>query len=196
MNNKGFTLIETLVAIFILTLTMGALMTLTAQGFFSVRYARNQVVANQLLQESLEYVRNTRDTAMQQSGTTWSAWQTMYAPCRSDGNGCVVDAYSGALPKESNESNFQRQESFYFYQNNSDANQATKSFYGYRESSYPASLKGVSWPSFLTTYRRRIFVDVISVDQVVVRGEITWQNGSAWKTLRQSILLTNWGVTQ
>lgn len=60
-KQQGFTLIETLIAVFILTLTIGGLLTLAANGYFSVRYARNQIVANNLLQESLEYIRNSRD---------------------------------------------------------------------------------------------------------------------------------------
>ena len=43
--NKGFTLVETLLAVLILAGCIAALTELVSSGFFSVRYAKNQIIA-------------------------------------------------------------------------------------------------------------------------------------------------------
>ncbi len=58
---SGFTLIETLVAISLLTVAIVAPMSLTSQALNSAYYARDQMTASYLAQEALEGVRNIRD---------------------------------------------------------------------------------------------------------------------------------------
>lgn len=69
-GQRGFTLIETLVAIFILTLAITATMTAAQAGLQSSLYARDQITAYYLAEEAMEYVRNIRDTNYQ---TTFNA---------------------------------------------------------------------------------------------------------------------------
>lgn len=66
MNNffhtsRGFTLIETLVAVSLLTIAIVAPMTLTAQSLAGAYYARDQITAYNLAQEGIESVRAIRD---------------------------------------------------------------------------------------------------------------------------------------
>ena len=58
---KGFTLIETLVAVSLLTVAVVAPMTLTARSLSAAYYARDQITAFHLAQEAVETVRNVRD---------------------------------------------------------------------------------------------------------------------------------------
>lgn len=58
---RGFTLIETLVAITILTLSIVAPMSVATQSLSSSYYARDQVTAFHLAQEAIESVRSLRD---------------------------------------------------------------------------------------------------------------------------------------
>ena len=58
---KGFTLIETLVAITILLISLAGPLTLAAQALKSAYYARDGITAFYLAQEGLEYVRAIRD---------------------------------------------------------------------------------------------------------------------------------------
>lgn len=58
----GFTLVETMVAVVILTLAIVSLLGLTSKSLFSARYAGNEMIANYLLQESVDYIRNQRDS--------------------------------------------------------------------------------------------------------------------------------------
>lgn len=58
---SGFTLIETLVAITLLTIAIVAPMALASQSLSSAYYARDQIAAFHLAQEALEAVRSVRD---------------------------------------------------------------------------------------------------------------------------------------
>lgn len=188
-NEGGFTLIETLVAIFILTLTLGGLLTLAANGYYSVRYSRNQIVANNLIQESLEYFHNNRDTAIQQ-GIAWSQWienfdvstsgTILNGPMRQGcyAGGCIVDPYSSSTQVRACSGTCPTTT---FYANG---------LYGYSSSSYPmsASLGAAS----ATTYIRTITTQLNGSDQMIVTSSVSWMNGTTKKTSSQSILITNW----
>ncbi len=58
---KGFTLIETMVAVSLLSLAIVAPMSLASQSLASAYYARDQVTASYLAQEGIEAVRSIRD---------------------------------------------------------------------------------------------------------------------------------------
>ena len=53
-----------MVAVFILTLSLASLLTLTSSSVFSARYAKNDITANYLLQEVADYIRNDRDGSL------------------------------------------------------------------------------------------------------------------------------------
>jgi prepilin-type N-terminal cleavage/methylation domain-containing protein len=59
--NKGFTLVETMVAVSILMIAIVGPMTIVQNGLKSSQYARQEFIAQFLAQEALEYVRNIRD---------------------------------------------------------------------------------------------------------------------------------------
>ncbi len=60
-TNKGFTLIETLVAISLLVIAVSSPLSLAARSLFSAHYAKDQLVASHLAQEAIEIVRQKRD---------------------------------------------------------------------------------------------------------------------------------------
>ena len=60
-GGKGFTLIETMVAISILTVAVVAPMSLAMQSLSTAYYARDQITAFHLAQEAIESVRHLRD---------------------------------------------------------------------------------------------------------------------------------------
>lgn len=71
-NNKGFTLVETLVAISIFTASILGLISVLASGISNVGYAKKKIMATYLAQEGIEYARNIRDTHVLYEGV--SGW--------------------------------------------------------------------------------------------------------------------------
>ena len=61
MTMKGFTLIETLIAITILTLAVAGPLTTASQALTAAQVSKGQLTASYLAQEGIEYVRFMRD---------------------------------------------------------------------------------------------------------------------------------------
>lgn len=78
-TNKGFTLIETVVAILLLMMTVTAIMELVSKVLISTRGYRLEVTAQYLMQEGIEYLRNNRDSALN-GGAAWSPDFTQFGP--------------------------------------------------------------------------------------------------------------------
>lgn len=66
VGSPGFSLVETLVAISLLTIAIVAPMALTAQSLQSAYYARDQITAFYLAQEAIESIRALRDSQVLQ----------------------------------------------------------------------------------------------------------------------------------
>ena len=96
--NKGFTLVETLVAIAILSLAITGPMVIAQKGIGSAIYARDEVTAFYLAQEAVEYVRNVRDSNRIDDYTNGWLWEfgASGANCM-DPNKCQVDATQSAF---------------------------------------------------------------------------------------------------
>ncbi len=97
-KNKGFTIVEAIIAIFILTISVSSMLGVTASAIISSRYARNEIIANYLLQEAVDSIRNSRDTIAFQKkdlyGDSWATFLSRYgysgARCFSS-KGCYLD---------------------------------------------------------------------------------------------------------
>jgi prepilin-type N-terminal cleavage/methylation domain-containing protein len=194
-QQSGFTLVETLIAIFILALTIGALLTLTAGGFFSIRYAKNDIVASNLLQESLEFIRNSRDSAAQRD-ITWDQWKQQFATCFDD-TGCVINPYA---PEDTldfvascNENRVR-----------GGANDCSPLIYLQDQGLYVqgdlASVFETTGIDIQTSFIRNIFFEDITTTptnpQLRVSARMDWKNGTNPKNLTQSIILTPWNINQ
>ncbi|MEJ0001975.1 MAG: prepilin-type N-terminal cleavage/methylation domain-containing protein [bacterium] len=68
-ENGGFTLVETLVAISIFTLSVLIMLSVLSKGISDTAYAKKKLIASYLAQEGIEYMRNMRDTYMLYSAT-------------------------------------------------------------------------------------------------------------------------------
>ncbi|MDR3519621.1 MAG: prepilin-type N-terminal cleavage/methylation domain-containing protein [Candidatus Pacebacteria bacterium] len=60
-SQGGFTLVETLVAIAIFSMSILGLLSVMATGITNTTYAKNKMIAGYLAQEGIEYIRNLRD---------------------------------------------------------------------------------------------------------------------------------------
>jgi len=103
-NMRGFTLIETLVAITILIVGVIGPLTIAARGIADGFFARNQIAANYLAQEAAEVILNRRlSNSIISQGFAAPSWQGLSDCFASDETICVVDASynSGAEPIQS-----------------------------------------------------------------------------------------------
>lgn len=73
IHERGFTLIETLVAVSLMVISIVAPMSLVAQSLTTAYYARDQVAAYSLAQEGIEAVRGVRDGNILENATTGSS---------------------------------------------------------------------------------------------------------------------------
>ncbi|XKT75174.1 MAG: prepilin-type N-terminal cleavage/methylation domain-containing protein [Patescibacteria group bacterium UBA2103] len=92
-THRGFTLVETLVAIFVLTISITGPLFIAQQSFSSANTARDRTTAAFLAQEAIEYVRSVRDHNYLSNESNWLQDLT---PCVS-GN-CIIDTSVSTYP--------------------------------------------------------------------------------------------------
>jgi type II secretory pathway pseudopilin PulG len=88
----GFTLIETLVAVLLLSAAIAGPLTIASKGVSASLIARDQMIAFYMAQDAVEYVRFVRDT----NKLAGRPWLTNLGPCVSS-DGCTVDPSSGTV---------------------------------------------------------------------------------------------------
>lgn len=76
-THKGFTIIETLVAISILMIAIAGPLVVASKGLFGADLAKDQLVASYLAQESMEAVKNIRDNNIY-TGNDWLSGLSTY----------------------------------------------------------------------------------------------------------------------
>ncbi|MDQ5954854.1 MAG: hypothetical protein QG583_782 [Patescibacteria group bacterium] len=95
-KNKGFTLVETLVAIAIFTMSVVAMMVILGDSLSNLTYAKRKLTATYLAQEGVEYMRNLRDTYVlyldpgEQTNDAWSDFKASVVN-KCGGIGCTFD---------------------------------------------------------------------------------------------------------
>ncbi|MBI2023790.1 prepilin-type N-terminal cleavage/methylation domain-containing protein [Candidatus Giovannonibacteria bacterium] len=92
-TKKGFTLVETIVSIALLTLAITGPLSVATFALRSSSISENEIVAYNLVEEGLEYIKNKIDTNTFTSG---AQWRDGLSECES-GNGCDIDAISWAI---------------------------------------------------------------------------------------------------
>ena len=183
---KGFTLVETMFAVFILTFAISALMNIVSSSIFSARYAKDEITANYLLQEVVDYIRNDRDTIVF-LGTVdptnkWEQFWNKYQICSAtvSPNGCSIEAYSMTLQGLAEPQNCLDPECGTLYFNSNPT--GNKPFY-----THDKNVSGV----VKTNYKRTIYVER-NGNEINVTVNLSWKNGglSRSRSLKTSFL--NW----
>jgi len=89
-KNKGFTLIEMIIAVFIFTVSLAALLSVSARGLRAANLAQRQVTADYLALEGIEAVRNLRDTELLDRDSI-ASWSDLFSS-----NNCWNDHVNGS----------------------------------------------------------------------------------------------------
>jgi len=88
-HSRGFSLVETLVAVSVLMLAVVGPLSIASRGLISAQFSRDQITAFHLAREATELVRNRRDTNMLPATATPADWLNGLDSCIS--NTCKVD---------------------------------------------------------------------------------------------------------
>jgi len=187
LKNRGFTLIETMVAVLILSTSLTSLLTLTSSSLFAAKYANNEITANYLLQEAVDYIRNDRDSIVFQqringdlTSVSWNNFLNKYGYINSScfsPNGCYLDI-TEQTPLNVIRACASPCTLMYF-----DPTAHYNEFYTYR-------------PDFgtVSTFRRTITMSInpTNINELLVTVTVNWKNGnlSRSRSLNESIL--NW----
>lgn len=106
-STRGFTILETIVAVLILSISITAIVVIAGGGAQKTIHIKDRLVAAYLAQEGVELVRNVRDSvflAYEDDPTIsarWNAFQSFMEPCFDAG--CAVSfnyegAFEGGIP--------------------------------------------------------------------------------------------------
>lgn len=88
----GFTLIETLVAVLLLSTSIAGPLTIASKGLSAALVARDQMIAFYLAQDAVEYVRFVRDS----NKLSGDPWLTSLDAC-TGASGCTLDSSQGTV---------------------------------------------------------------------------------------------------
>lgn len=92
---KGFTIVETLVAITILMIAIAGPLVVASKGLFGANVSKDQMIASYLAQESIEVVKNLRDNNI--SNGVAGGWLNGIDNCKPTGNICDASAIDSPM---------------------------------------------------------------------------------------------------
>ncbi len=193
-KNRGFTLLETLVAIFILMIALNSLLTLTTDSLFSSNYAKNESTAVYLAQEAMDYIRNDKDTTASVNGNAdWGSFLNHYRESSTDPNtkcysenGCMIDAMDWDFTQSVRECG-----------SIAPWGDVTCDVFSYHDDAtmeeyYDYDLAGGTPSNFKRQIKMKLTGGGGGVDELQVTVIVEWRNGTLVKSyvLRSSLL--NW----
>jgi len=173
INNKGFTILETMVAALLLSMVVAVMVVATASGFSNVNSLKNTLTATYLSQEGIELVRKVRDDQVinyEDSATRWVEFLGYVDKCLT-ANGCNI----------------------WYNPNVTDvqvSNYAANSFLRYDT--------GYGYYGYITgdrtTFKRQVIIQVLSAtdQEVLVTSTVTWKQGGSDKMFETKEVMFNW----
>ncbi len=181
-NQKGFTILESIVAIMILSLSISGVFSAIQQSLSQSIIAKDEVKAFYLAQEAIEVIRNKRDANQLykiENPSTSNTWLTGISkdvgdPC-SFGKVCQVDATSTYLDLSltyCNSSSWGSCENL--------RQDSTTFLYSY-DGSDPE-----------INFKREVKIESINANEVAVTVRVSWTKGVVTREFKVKTLLFNW----
>lgn len=174
-RENGFTLVETLIAIGIFSISVVALMGALSSGISNTGYAKQKLIASYLAQEGIERVRNIRDTySLDSTNGGWPAFYTQLTSMPQMEYGYFVDnttLYFSACQIKIHCPKLR-------YDNSTHE-------YGYTRGD-------------ISGFERRIEVSPIydnsqrNVDKLKITSTVLWEQGNSRQSISFSEVLFNW----
>lgn len=180
MQSKGFTVLEVITAIFILTVGVGAALSLMNQTLATGSVVEQRLIASHLAQEGIEIVRNIRDTNWLQSrdpskSSPWDDGLCSSPPCEWEADYTTVTFFDTADFERCSDPGFNCQtysETF--------LNIDTDGFYSYKTADAQ------------TKFKRKIRIEKPQADEIKVIVEIIWQERGRHHSFTVLEHITNW----
>lgn len=161
-RNKGFTLIEAIIAIAILTVSIAGPITIASRGIASAVFARDQITAFYLAQEAIEFIRNKRD----ENNLKGNGWTDGLENCL-NGKVCAIDSKNNKINEciggicpvlKYNDST-----AFYSYDSGKDSN-----------------------------FTREIRIATVNVEEIAITTTLSWPSSSIAKSFTVKEHILNW----
>ncbi len=167
---KGFTLIETLVALTILIVVINASFGAAQYGISLSTFSKNQIIGFYLASEGVEQIRNMRD----ENGLKGQSWLTGFAANPSDpcyfGKTCIIDAVNNTISACSGD----------FGSCPVLKEDTITGFYGYTS----------SWAD--TNFRREIQLKSINSNEISITVKMSWPQGVLTRSFQVRENILNW----
>ncbi len=180
---RGFTLLETLIAIFIFVLAVTAILSLVGDSVNNTSSLKDTITASYLADEAMDYIRNDRDTISfqhQYNGSQngdWSTFNAKYSGCFTS-DGCELDMFAD-----------------YVQQCQNGLCTPIRFFTGAAQKYY--GFFGPAMNGDITTFERKIrFVYPANAsDKFVMIVTVSWKNKTGYTRQKVYIgALYNWGA--
>lgn len=217
-KEEGFTLVETLIAVVVLIVSVVTPLSIASQAIVYSATARDQIVASNLAQEAIDFVRNERDrSALNTSGVNPAKFQNFLAKFGTysgsssvcyNASGCAIDVRTPTYPGPLQPiSDFNVTYPVTPAQIIDLANCTTATncpymsvrslgasptyIYGYPD---PTGGDYVNWreTSFKRVVKMTVIGNTANPQEVLIQVTITWRTGSYDKTITMNEYLKSW----
>jgi prepilin-type N-terminal cleavage/methylation domain-containing protein len=183
-NIRGFSLVETLVALSVLLISIAAPLTIASKSLQNIYYARDQYIATMLAQEGVEAVISLQRNKINDeviAGTpedSWDWYTSLPNACTSNVNGCAMD--------------FRNNTTAPVWVNNAPCN-TTNCDINYNPTFTRARYShqsGAGWVATPFTRQIRVIDAGNGFDQVMVESRVTWSS-NLFPAPQEVIMRTN-----
>ena len=177
-RQRGFTLLETMIAIAVLLIGVVGPISIIGDALSKIYFARDQAIAVNLAQEGIEAIRQARDTNILKG----NAWETGFTPSQcgvSFTKACVIDFSSAGVGAN--------------IQSCGGACTATESLvYTNSDGLYHQYQSSVPGTAVATIFHRTVKAQTISTTEDKVTSTITWTTGNIPGSVSVSESIFRW----